>query len=106
MDMLVPPCGDFVVFLRHLSDSAAVTIFWNPEKVTRIDELIGEIGRGLSALGGGLQIGPGTLEGGTACALGEDGWTPVVPAVDALSPLPLLNPGSGQSGLPGKTFSN
>jgi hypothetical protein len=92
LDLAVSGTADFVVFLRHFGASAGITIFWDPMKVPAIDELVERIGSALRLLGGGLSCAPSDLivnEGLAARAVDQNGWISVVPAVDALSPLPL-----------------
>jgi hypothetical protein len=92
LDIASSPGVDFGVFLRHFGDSAGITIFWDPARVPGIDALIQEIARALALLGGGLSCDASALEPGegtSSCAVDQDGWVPVVPVTDALSPLPL-----------------
>ncbi|MFC5743635.1 condensation domain-containing protein [Dyella tabacisoli] len=94
MDMPTSPAGDFIVFLRQFADTAGVTVFWKPERIVDIEPLIADIAGVIEDLGGALEPASCSpmIAGSNAStyALAHDGWKATVPAVDALSPLPLL----------------
>ncbi len=102
-ELRMPSTAHLVVFLRQFAGTAGLTVFWNPDRVHHIDALIAEISHVLSPLGGELEryAAPSSdSPGKTAYLPDADGWSSVVPAVDALSPLPLTAVRSGEQALP------
>jgi hypothetical protein len=93
--------GDFVIFLRRFGTLAGLNIFWNPARVPTADSIIDGLLRELQSLATASEdrATPPSLEQPCLAAAGEStavrpgSWIPAVPAVDALSPWPLLGVG-------------
>ena len=92
LELAVPFHSDFVVFLRQYSDSAGISIFWDPKSIPNIDSLADMIVLNLKNVGCDLELAENALdsqEGHSTVAVALEGWRRAAPAVDALSPLPI-----------------
>ncbi|HEU4655545.1 MAG TPA: condensation domain-containing protein [Steroidobacteraceae bacterium] len=90
-DIAVPPTADLVLFLRQFEQAAGLTVFWNPQRIPDIAELLRILEQNLGEFGGALASPMEALAitgGLTPCAWNESGWTAAAPTADALSPPP------------------